>query len=333
MTGTTFARYKILDKLGEGGMGVVYKAEDTRLKRTVAIKIPPPQALATAVDKQRFFHEAQVAACLDHPNICTIYEIDEWDGRPYISMAFCEGVDLKKIVDEGPLSIDRALDIAVQIAEGLQAAHEKGVVHRDIKTVNIMVSDRGHAKILDFGLAKLLRAGASPSDRAISGTACYMSPEQTRGKEVDQRTDIWSFGVVLFEMLAGRLPFRGDYEDSVIYAIVNEEPGHVSAIRSGVPAELERIVAKCLAKSPAHRYQNAADLVVDLRRLKVGTRLQASFSRDPAPAPPRADAASGLSPFRRPRSPLFSPSCSSPTSGTAGTRRSARRSPSPSPTS
>ena len=270
MIGEDFSRYRIVERLGEGGMGVVYKAEDTRLKRTVAIKIPPARALAKEADKKRFFVEAQTAACLDHPNICTIYEVDEWDGHPYISMAYCEGEDLKKIVDKGPLPVERALDIAIQIAQGLGAAHDKGVVHRDVKTVNIMVSDRGHVTILDFGLARLLPAGSVvPHEREISGTACYMSPEQTRGKSVDQRADIWSFGVVAYEMLTGRLPFRGEYEDAVVYAIVNEEPDPVSALRSGAPAELERIVAKCLAKNPANRYQSASDLLANLRRLRV----------------------------------------------------------------
>jgi len=267
LIGTRVAHYRILEKLGEGGMGVVYKAEDTKLHRTVALKFLPPDALATDDEKDRFVREARAAAALDHPNISTIYEINDDDSAMYISMAFIDGPSLKETIDRGPMKIDRALDIAVQVAEGLKAAHAKSIVHRDIKSANIMIAETGQAKIMDFGLAKLIGT-RDPKERSTVGTVAYMSPEQTRGDEVDVRSDIWSLGVVMYEMVAGLRPFRGDYDQSVIYAIVNEEPEPLTALRTGVPMELERIVCKALAKKPKNRYQRVEDLIDDLKALR-----------------------------------------------------------------
>ena len=267
MIGTRVAHYRILEKLGEGGMGVVYKAEDTKLHRTVALKFLPPDVLATDDEKDRFVREARAAAALDHPNISTIYEINDDDSEMYISMAFIDGPSLKETIDRGPMKIDRALNIAVQVAEGLKAAHAKTIVHRDIKSANIMITEAGQAKIMDFGLAKLIGT-RDPKERSTMGTVAYMSPEQTRGDEVDERSDIWSLGVVMYEMVAGLRPFRGDYDQSVIYAIVNEEPEPLTALRTGVPMELERIVCKALAKKPKNRYQRVEDLIDDLKALR-----------------------------------------------------------------
>ncbi len=247
-------------------MGVVYKAEDTKLKRLVAIKFLPRHIAVSDEEHERFKIEAQAAAALNHPNIATIYAIEEVDDELFIAMEFIDGRELKKlIIDNSQLPIDNCLAIATQIAEGLKAAHAKGIIHRDIKSSNIMVTESGQVKIMDFGLAKiggdvnLTKAGATV------GTAAYMSPEQARGEEVDHRTDIWSFGVVLYEMLTGQLPFRGEYEAAMMYSILNEDLKPLTAIRPGVPIELERIVNKALAKKPEERYPHAEDLLIDFR--------------------------------------------------------------------
>jgi TolB-like protein/Tfp pilus assembly protein PilF/tRNA A-37 threonylcarbamoyl transferase component Bud32 len=273
MIGQTISHYQIVEKIGEGGMGLVYKAEDTKLKRTVALKFLPPELSRDPEAQKRFVHEAQAAAALDHPNICTVYEVDDWQGQTFIAMAYIEGQSLKdKIEADFPKvqNLPEVLDIAIQVAEGLQAAHEKGIVHRDIKSANIMMTARGQAKITDFGLAKL--AGRTKVTRTgmTMGTAAYMSPEQARGEEVDHRTDIWSLGVVLYEMVTGQLPFRGEYEQAVMYSILNEEPASVASLRSEASTELELVVNKALAKSREERYQHAEDILVDLRKLKEG---------------------------------------------------------------
>ena len=278
MIGKTISHYKILEKIGEGGMGVVYKAEDTKLKRIVALKFLPPQALGDKEDKIRFLNEAQAAAALDHPNICTIHEIDEAEGQTFISMAYIEGQSLKEKIESGPLKLTQALDIVIQVAQGLQEAHERNIVHRDIKSANIMVNDKGQAKIMDFGLAKVGKGELITKHGTTLGTAAYMSPEQARGEAVDYRTDIWSLGVVLYEMITGRRPFRGDYEQAVIYSILNEEPEPVTALRTGVPMELEMILNKALAKNPDHRYRYADELIVDLKRVQVESTTQATLS-------------------------------------------------------
>ncbi|RME00358.1 MAG: serine/threonine protein kinase, partial [Calditrichaeota bacterium] len=265
MIGKTISHYRILEKLGEGGMGVVYKAEDTKLKRTVALKFLSPMAVGSAEEKTRFLHEAQAAAALDDSNICSVHEIEEAEGQTFIVMAYVEGQSLKEKITAGPLKIDEAIHIAIQIAEGLQAAHEKGIVHRDVKPANVLLNEKGQVRITDFGLAKLAGRTRVTKTGTTMGTVAYMSPEQARGERVDHRTDIWSLGVVLYEMVTGQLPFQGDYEQAVVYSVINEEPEPPTALRSGVPMELERIILKTLAKNPDERYQHVGDLLTDLR--------------------------------------------------------------------
>jgi TolB-like protein/Tfp pilus assembly protein PilF/predicted Ser/Thr protein kinase len=268
MVGKTISHYRILEKLGEGGMGVVYKAQDTKLKRIVALKFLTPQALGSEEEKPRFVQEAQAAASLDHPNICTVHEIDEANGQTFIAMAYIEGQNLKDKLESGPLKLDEALGIAIQVAEGLQEAHDKGIVHRDIKSPNIMITSKGQAKIMDFGLAKIAKGRLTTKEEITSGTVAYMSPEQASGGSIDLRTDIWSLGVVLYEMVAGQLPFKGNYNEAVIYSILNEEPESIKEIHSKVPMELERILNKALAKNQDERYQQINDVLVDLRSLR-----------------------------------------------------------------
>jgi len=284
MIGKTISHYKILEKLGEGGMGVVYKAEDTKLKRIVALKFLPSSIMASEAEKTRFVHEAQAAAALNHPNICTIYEIDEVEGQSFIAMEFVEGQSVKAKIEAGPLKLDEALNIAMQAAEGLQAAHEKKITHRDIKPANIMITPKGQAKIMDFGLAKLAGRTVITKEGTTLGTVAYMSPEQARGEEVDHRTDVWALGVVLYEMIIGQHPFKGMYEQAVVYSILNENPEPVTGLRTGVPMELERVVNKCLEKQAAHRYQHADDLLADLQRVKKESKSKETFSRTSAHA-------------------------------------------------
>lgn len=270
MIGQSISHYKILQKLGEGGMGVVYKAQDTKLDRTVALKFLPQNITPTETEKKRFIHEAKAASSLDHPNICTVYEIDETsDGQMFLAMAFYGGALLSEKIKQGPLKIDEALEIAIQAAEGLQSAHEKGIIHRDIKSSNLMLTEKGQVKLMDFGLAKSTGASMLTKSGATVGTVPYMSPEQARGEKVDHRTDIWSLGVVLYEMISGRLPFESPYSEAVVYSILNEEPKPFSLVRSDVPAKVEIIVKKCLQKNPANRYQQADELLADLRRAEA----------------------------------------------------------------
>ena len=267
MIGKTISHYKILEKLGGGGMGVVYKAEDTKLKRTVALKFLPADLAREEEAKDRFVHEAQAASSLDHPNICTIHEIDETvDGQIFIAMAYYEGETLKKKIERGPIPLEETIDIGIQIAQGLAKAHEEDIIHRDIKPANVMITDRGNVKIVDFGLAKLSGRTQLTKEGTTMGTVAYMSPEQTQGIEVDQPTDIWALGAVIYEMITGQQPFAGDYEQAVMYSIMNEDPEPLTALRTGLPMELERIVNKCLAKEPDNRYQHADELIVDLRQ-------------------------------------------------------------------
>ena len=268
MIGKNISHYKILEKLGEGGMGVVYKAQDTKLDRIVALKFLPQHLTSDSVEKERFIHEAKAASALNHTNITTIHEIDEFGGQMFIVMEYCEGKTLKRIIEKETLSVRKVLDIGIQICEGLTIAHEKGIVHRDIKSDNIMLTPRGQVKIMDFGLAKLKGATKLTKTRSTLGTAAYMSPEQAQGEEVDQRSDIFSFGVVLYELLTGKLPFGGEHQAAIIYSIINEEPQSVARYNNQVSVELERIVSKALVKEKEERYQHIDDLLADLRREK-----------------------------------------------------------------
>jgi len=269
MTGKTVSHYKILEKIGEGGMGVVYRAEDTKLRREVALKFLPKELTRDGDAKQRFIQEAQAAAALDHPNICTVYETDEVDEQTFISMAYIQGQSLKEKIAAGPFEIDDALDIALQVAEGLKAAHKKGIIHRDIKPANIMITEDSQAKIMDFGLAKLEWGVDLTKTATIMGTAAYMSPEQARGEDVDQRTDIWSLCAVMYEMLTGALPFRSRPYQTALYSILHDDPKPIQALRTDVPMSLERIVEKCFKKDPRNRYENMDVLIRDLREIEL----------------------------------------------------------------
>jgi TolB-like protein/Flp pilus assembly protein TadD/tRNA A-37 threonylcarbamoyl transferase component Bud32 len=287
MIGQTISHYRILEKLGEGGMGVVYKAEDTRLKRTVALKFLPRELTRDEEAKQRFIHEAQAASALQHSNICTVHDIDETkDGQLFIVMDWYEGTTLREIIPpvgaihESPLPIERVTDVAIQIAGALSKAHEKGIVHRDIKPANIFITTDSTVKILDFGLAKL-RGDQTRLTKAGSmlGTAAYMSPEQARGEEVDARTDIWSLGVVMYEMITAQLPFKSEYEQAVIYSILNEEPTEIEKLRPDVPLEIRKIVKKALTKVREKRYQRVDELGSDLRSVGEAHVFAASGGR------------------------------------------------------
>jgi serine/threonine protein kinase len=267
MIGKQILHYNITEELGRGGMGVVYKAEDTKLERTVALKFLPPELTRDAEAKDRFFHEARAASSLDHPNICTIYEINEVDGHCFIAMAYVEGRTLKERMREGPSGITEAGDIARQIAEGLGEAHDKGIVHRDIKPGNIMITGKDQVKIMDFGLAKSAGSAKLTKTGTTVGTVHYMSPEQARGTDVDHRTDIWSLGVMLYEMLAGKLPFKGDYEQAVIFSIINDEVEPIGAVRTDIPTGLERVINRALDKNRDSRYQRAEELLEDIRKI------------------------------------------------------------------
>jgi serine/threonine protein kinase/tetratricopeptide (TPR) repeat protein len=265
MIGKTISHYKILEKIGEGGMGVVYKAEDTKLKRTVALKFLPPEWTRDPEAKERFLREAQAAAALDHPNICTVYEIDESEGQTFISMGYIKGPTLKDKLEYGPLEIPDVKAVILQIAEGLNEAHRNGIIHRDIKPGNIMLSEKGQAKITDFGLAKLETGAAITKTITVMGTVAYMSPEQAQGEKVDHRSDIWSLGVLFYEMLTGQLPFGRDTYQAGLYAIVHEDPEPLSSHISDVPEKIAMVMAKTLEKDPRQRYQSLEDLIQDLK--------------------------------------------------------------------
>jgi len=296
MIGSIISHYRITAELGRGGMGVVYRAEDTKLHRTVALKVLPAHALASEDDRSRFYREARSAAALHHSNIATVFEIDEidspvGDSQPFIAMEFVDGHTLADRIRRGPLPLDAVVRIGAGVAAGLAVAHSKDIVHRDIKSGNIMLSEGGTAKILDFGLAKTSASTRLTRMGSTVGTAAYMSPEQARGDEVDRRTDIWSLGAVLYEMIAGRVPFPGDYEQAVTYGILNQDPEPLTAIRTGVPVELERIVFKCLQKEPSRRYQNVDDLIVDLESMEPARRT--SLTTAMASTPRRSEAVDG----------------------------------------
>jgi serine/threonine protein kinase/Flp pilus assembly protein TadD len=271
MIGRTVSHYKILEKLGEGGMGVVYKAQDTKLDRMVALKFLSKDLLCDEEAKTRFVHEAKAASALNHPNINTIHEIDEVEGECFIAMEYIEGKSIKELIKEKKLSTEEILQIALQVCEALTAAHEKEIVHRDIKSDNIMLTPRGQVKIMDFGLAKLKGVTKLTKTGTTLGTLQYMSPEQAQGKEADHRSDIFSFGVVLYEMVTGQLPFKGEHEAAVIYSILNETPEPLARYKANVPERLQRIVDKALQKDRRTRYQSAAEVIADLKGLQKET--------------------------------------------------------------
>jgi len=268
MIGHVISHYKILEKLGEGGMGVVYKAHDTKLNRDVALKFLPSELTRDAEARTRFILEAQTASSLDHPNICTMYEIGTTeDNRSFIAMAFYEGETLKEKIAHGSLPVKQATEIAIQIAQGLQKAHQRGIVHRDIKPANIFLTVDGIVKILDFGLAKLKGSAKLTRSGSTVGTAAYMSPEQARGEEIDHRSDIFSFGTVFYELLTGKLPFRGEHEAALVYSIVNEAPTPDGSI----PQRIQRIIDRCLQKDKEKRYQHADEIIDEIRKVQLGT--------------------------------------------------------------
>ncbi len=300
MIGQTISHYKILEKLGEGGMGVVYKAEDTKLKRMVAIKFLPKHLAVHGDERDRFVLEAQAASALNHPNVATIYEIDEAEGESFIVMEYVEGRTLRES-REG-LSARQVTDIGIQLAEGLAAAHEKGIVHRDVKPENVMLRKDGRAQLMDFGLAKLRGVSKLTKTGSTIGTIAYMSPEQVQGIETDHRTDIFSLGVLLYELLTGELPFKGGHEAAVMYEIVNVEPAPLSSVKEGIDPELQRIIMKCLEKDRDERYQTVKEVAVDLKRLRRDSEGRRMERRSPSPGtvqtPPDAGEAAVMKPRR-----------------------------------
>ena len=262
----TISHYKIIEKLGEGGMGEVYLAEDTSLDRKVALKFLPKDYTADANAIARFKREAKAVAKLNHPNIITVYEISEFEDTTFIAMEYVEGSSMRDVIKEGEMSIDIVTNIATQICEGLNEAHKVGITHRDIKPENILIDRQGRVKVLDFGLAQIKGANRLTKETSTLGTLKYMSPEQYKRSKIDHRTDIWSFGVVLFEMLTSELPFRGEYEAALMYSVVNEEPKSLISLRHDTPQNLQQIVSKTLEKDPENRYKNIEDILIELKK-------------------------------------------------------------------
>jgi serine/threonine protein kinase len=273
MINKIISHYRILEKIGSGGMGDVYKAKDINLRRLVALKFLPTELTNHEEACLRLVQEAQAASSLDHPNIGTIFEIDEIDGRPFIAMSFYEAISLRELIDtrnkvvpsakspaSDTISIAEALNIIIQIMEGLTAAHDRGIIHRDIKPANILVLENDKIKIIDFGLAKIMNRTVLTQMGTTAGTIAYMSPEQTHGSKVDHRTDIWAVGVIMYELLTGVRPFKGDYEQAIMYSILNEDPEFITQLRRDIPIEIEKIVEKALKKDPDKRFQTMPEM-------------------------------------------------------------------------
>src|SRR6056297_1602775 len=281
----TISNYEILEKLGEGGMGQVYKAFDTKLERNVAIKLMLPQVQSGESSKERFIQEAKSASALDHPNICTIYEIGETDdGSLFIAMAYYEGESLQEYLKREIPSYDEALDIAIQVAKGLECAHQSDIIHRDIKPANIMITESGIVKIVDFGLAKLAGVAHLTQTGSTLGTAAYMSPEQVKGGSVDHKSDVFSCGVVLYELFTGIQPFKSDYYHGMMYAVINEDPPPVCELNPYLPVELEQIVQKAMQKKPENRFQDTNEMVHHLESLQSGSSVDLNRVGSETPA-------------------------------------------------
>jgi eukaryotic-like serine/threonine-protein kinase len=280
MTGVTVSHYKILEKLGEGGMGIVYKAHDIKLDRTVALKFLPPHLTQSEEDKQRFIREAKAAAALNHPHICTIHSVDDHDGGQFIVMEYVDGTTLRHQLETINAKSETAIDYALQIAEALAEAHEKGIVHRDIKPENIMVDSKNRIKVMDFGLARIAGSLNLTQTGSTVGTILYMSPEQVRGEQIDHRTDIWSLGVVMYEMLTGTLPFKGEYEHAVSYRILNEDPQDITKIASIPNPDIQEIIRKSLAKDPVKRFSNIGEMISELHKFRESLKKPAVVRND-----------------------------------------------------
>ena len=270
MIGSTISHYKILEKLGEGGMGVVYKAQDLKLDRLVALKFLPHHLTANETEKARFLQEAKAAAALNHPNVCSVIDIQEYEGEQFIVMEFVDGMTLRqRIAVKGdvtsPLPMHDAIAYAIQIGEALQEAHSKGIVHRDIKADNILINSKNQVKVMDFGLAKMKGAVGLTKAGSTVGTIAYMSPEQIQGSEVDHRTDLWSFGIVFYEMLTGHRPFRGEHEAAVMYEILNVDPMALETYRSDIPDHIQDVFSRLLQKDPLKRLASASEIVQRLK--------------------------------------------------------------------